>query len=126
MATASTQTPVVRSTATSILVTVYKLATEQFAEVPQLIGRPQNERNASIHSNTPPLKDTPNAKVRQGTPWPNSGSVPENLFKARKNWPISPTPTPTPAPTVKTEAPSQVAAIPHVMVMPKQVTEKCS
>ena len=35
-------------------------------------------------------------------------------------------PTPTPAPTVKTEASSQVAVIPHAMVMPKQVAEKCS
>ena len=32
-ATVSTQTPVVRSTAESILVTVYKLATGKFAEV---------------------------------------------------------------------------------------------
>ena len=105
---------------------VYKLATGQFAEVPHPTGRPQNDRNASIHSNPPPLEGTPNAPVRQGTPWPNSGSAPENLFRERKDWPISPMPTPTPAPTVKTEAPSQVVASPHEMVMLKQVAEKCS
>ena len=54
------------------------------------------------------------------------GSASEHLFETRKYWPIPPTPTPTSAPTVKTEAPPQVAVIPHVMVMPKQVTEKCS
>ena len=44
----------------------------------------------------------------------------------RKDWPILPMPTPTPAPTVKTENLHQVAAIPHVMVMPKQDAEKYS
>ena len=52
VATASTQMPVTRSTATSILVTVYKLATGQFAEVPCPTNKPQNEG-----SNPPPLED---------------------------------------------------------------------
>ena len=64
VAIASTQTPVVRSTATSILVMEYKLATGQFVEVPHPTGRPQNERNSPIHSNPPPCKDIPNAPVR--------------------------------------------------------------
>ena len=124
--TASTQMPVVRSTAASIPVTVYKLATGQFADVLNPTGRPQDKRNSSIHSKPPPLEDIPNAPVRQGTPWANSGSAPENLFMVRKDWPIPPTPVPTPAPSMKTEAPPLVAVIPCVMVMPKQVTEKCS
>ena len=33
---------------------------------------------------------------------------------------------PTTAPTVKTEEPSQVAAVPHAMVIPKQAREKYS
>ena len=40
VATAFIQTPVVRATAASILVTVYKLAAGQFAEVPHPTGRP--------------------------------------------------------------------------------------
>ena len=120
VATVSTQMPVTRSTAAeSTLVMVYKLTTGKFADVPCPTTRPQNEG-----SNPPPLKDIPNAPIRQGTPWPSTGSASENLFETRKDWPIPP--TLTPAPTIKTEAPPQVAVIPHVMVMPKQVTEKCS
>ena len=43
VATVSTQTPIVRSTAESILVMVYKLAMGQFAEVLHSTTRPQNE-----------------------------------------------------------------------------------
>ena len=76
---------------------VYKLATRKFSEDPYPTGRLQNERNPSIHDSNPPShKDIPNALVRQGTPWPNTGSAPKNLFKTRKDWPIPPTPTPTP------------------------------
>ena len=127
VATTSTQMPVTRSTAAaSIPVMVYTLATGKFAEVPYPTARPQNEGHTSIQgSNPPPLEDIPNAPVRQGSPWSSTGSDSENLFETRKDWPIPPTPAPTPAPTVKTEAPSQVAAIPHVLVMPKQVAEKC-
>ena len=116
--------PVVRSAAESIPVTVYKLATGKFAEVPYPTPRPQNEGHLSVQSsNPPPLKDIPNAPVRQDTPWPSTGSASDNLFETRKDWPIPSTPTPTPAPTVKTEAPPQVAVIPHAMVMPKEVAE---
>ena len=52
VATVSTQTPVVRSAAESIQVTVYKLAIRKFAEVSCLTTRPQNEG-----SNLPPLED---------------------------------------------------------------------
>ena len=62
IATVSTQTPVVRSTAESILVMVYELATGKFAEVLCPTNRPQNKS-----SNPPPLEDIPNAPGRQGT-----------------------------------------------------------
>ena len=65
---------------------VYKLATEQFAKVPYLTARPQNEGHPSTHnSNPPPLADIPSVPVRQGTPWPNAGSASENLFETRKD-----------------------------------------
>ena len=106
VATTSTQMPVVRSTAESIPVMVYKLAMRKFAEVHYPTARPKNEGHPSIQSsNPPPLEDIPNAPVRWGIPWPSTGSASQNLFETRKDWPISPTPTPTPAPTVKTEAP---------------------
>ena len=121
VATASTQTPVVKSAAASIPVMVYNMATGKFREVPYPAERPQEK--PSIHdSNPPPLEDIPNVPVRQGTPWPSTGSASKNLFETRKLWPVPP----TLATTVKREAPLQVAVIPHVMVMPKQVAEKCS
>ena len=121
VATVSTQTPIVRSTAESVLVTIYKLTIGQFAEVPLPTTSSINE-----NSNSPPQEDICNAPVRQGAPWPNAGSASENLFETRKDWLISPTPVPTPAPTIKAEEQPKIAAIPHVMVMPKQTTEKCS
>ena len=127
IATTSTPMPVTRSTATFIPVTVCKLVTEQFAEVPYPTHRPQNEGHPPIqNSNPPPLEDIPSAPVRQDTPWPNTGSALENLFETRKDWLIPPTPVPTSASTIKTEAPLQEAAIPHVMVRPKQAVEGCS
>ena len=72
LVTVSTQTPMVRSTAESIMVTMHKLAMVQFAEVPHPTSR-------SIKDNPPPLEDIPNAPVRQGTPWPNAGLASENL-----------------------------------------------
>ena len=87
--TTSTQTPVVKSATTSILVMVFNLATAKFAEIPYPTGRPQNEGNPSVHdSNPPPLEDIPNAPVIQDTPWPSTESASENLFEARKDWPI--------------------------------------
>ena len=83
LATVSTQTPTVKSTAESILVTVYKLAMGQFAEVPHPITRPQNEG-----SNPPSLEDIPNDPPRQSIPWSNPGSTSENVFETRKDWPI--------------------------------------
>ena len=80
VATVSTQTPTTRSTAESIPVMAYKLATGQFDEVPHQTTRPQNEG-----SNTPLLEDIPNAPPRCSTPWPNSGSTSENLFETRKD-----------------------------------------
>ena len=93
VATISTQTPIGRSTAESILVTLYKSATGQFAEDPGPTTKPLNE-----NSNPPPPEDIPSAPVRQGTPWPNAGSVSDKLFETRKDWLIPLTPVPTPAP----------------------------
>ena len=121
VATVSTQTQIVRSTAESVPVTIYKLVTGQFAEVPHPTNRSINK-----NSNPPLLEDIPNAPFRQGTPWPNAGSASENLFETRRNWQIPPTPVPTPVPTIKTEEQPKIAAIPHAMVIPKQTTEKCS
>ena len=61
VATVMTQTPMARSTAESILVTIHKLATGQFAKVPCPTTR-------SISDNTPPLEDIPSAPFRQDTP----------------------------------------------------------
>ena len=52
VATASTQMPVVKSTATSIPVTVYNLATGKFSKVPHPSARPQNEE--SFHTKLQP------------------------------------------------------------------------
>ena len=69
VATVSTQTPVTRSTAESILVMVYKLATGKFAEVPYPTARPQNIGHPSIQgTNPPPLEDIPNAPSQTGYP----------------------------------------------------------
>ena len=119
--------PVTRSTATSTPVTVYKLETGQFVAVPYPTTRPQNEGHPlTQNSNPPPLEDMPITLVRQGTPLPITGSASENLIETRKNWPIPPTPVPTPAFTIITEAPPQIAVIPHVTVRPKQAAEGCS
>ena len=112
-------TPMMRSTAESILVTIYKLAMGQFAKVPCPTTR-------SISNNPPPLEDIPSDPVRQCTPWPNAGLASESLFETRKDWPIPPTPVHTPVPTIKTNEQPKIAAISHAMTMPKQVTEKCS
>ena len=85
-------------------------------------ARPQNGGHPST-PNPPPLQNIPKAPVRQGTPWPNAGSTSENLFETRKDWPFPPTPVPTSAPTVKTEAPTQVAAIPRAMVAPRKAAK---
>ena len=84
VATVSTQMPMVKSAAMSIPVTVYNLAKGKFSEISYPIGRPQTERNPSIqNSNPPPLEDIPNVPVREATPWPSTGSAPENLFEAK-------------------------------------------
>ena len=65
VATVSTQTTTVRSTAESIPVIVYKLAMEQFTEVPCPTTRPQNEK-----SNPPPLEDIPKVPPDRASPGP--------------------------------------------------------
>ena len=93
-------------------------------EVPCLTTRPQNKGHPSTQNpNPPPLEVILSVPIRQGSPWPNTGSASENLFETRKDWPIPPTLVPTPVPTISTEAPPQKAVIPHVMVRPKQAAE---
>ena len=121
VATISMQTPMVRSTAESIPVTIHKLAMGQFAEVSNPMTRSLND-----NTNPPPLEDIPSTPFRQGTPWPKAGSASENLFETRKDWPIPPTPVPTPTPAIKTEEQPKTAAIPCTMTMPKQTIERCS
>ena len=118
-ATTSIQTQTTGLTTTAIPVTVHKLTTCQFPEAPCPTVR------FSV-KNPPPLEDIPTFPVRQGCPWPSVGSTPENLFETRKDWPNPPTPAPTSVPTMKTEAPPQVAAIPKVMVIPRQAAKKCT
>ena len=85
--------PIVKSTAMSVLVTVYNLAKAKFSEIPYPTVRPKTGGNPFIqNSNPPPCEDIPNVLVREATPWPSTGSTSENMFKARKDWPIPPTP----------------------------------
>ena len=104
---------------------MHKLATGQFAESSSPTARPQNGGHPSVQD-PPPLEDILKAPVRQGTPWPNVKSTSENLLETQKDWPIPPTPIPTSAPTMKTEAPTQVAAILRVMDAPIQAAENCT
>ena len=101
VATISTQMPMTKSAATSILVMVYNWAKGKFDGVPYPSERPWAEESPS---NPPKLEDTPNVltfQVKEDTPWPNTEPASTNLFKARADWLIPP----MPAPTVKTEVP---------------------
>ena len=96
VATTSTQMPVVKSTATSILVMVYNLTIGKFDEVPYPSERSQASNNPFVHnSNPPPLEAIPNAPVRDGTPWPTTIPASTNLFEARAGWPVHPKPAPS-------------------------------
>ena len=119
----STQMPVTRSTTTSIPVTVYKLATGQFAEVSYLTTRPQDEGHPL--TKTPALhywKTFPTTHLDRVLLGPTQGQL-QKMYLRPEDWPIPPTPVPTPAPTIKTEAPPQIAAIPYVMGRPKNAAE---
>ena len=79
-------------------------------------GNPSQESSSS--NNPLPLENVP---THEGTPWPGVGSMLGNLFKLRKDWPISPTFTSNPP--VKIEPQSQEAVDPHAIITPK--VEKC-
>ena len=65
VATVSTQMFMVKSAATSILVTVYNLAKGKFTKIPYPRGRPQTEGNPFLQNSNPPhFEDIPNAPVR--------------------------------------------------------------
>ena len=136
--TATTQIPVAKSVATSILVTVYNLVQGKFEGIPYLTGRPQVEEDPSAPNyNTPKQRPQPQAipnvptfQVREDTPCPNTIPATTTLFEARADWPIPPTQIPT-VKIEKAEVPPKVAAIPHAMVLPKpqnnrKAEEKCT
>ena len=50
-------------------------------------ANPENQKPPTSENNPPPLEDAP---VHAGTPWPKVGKMSGNLFKLRKDWPISP------------------------------------
>ena len=114
----STQMQTTGFATTAISVAMHNLATGKFAEASSPIARPQNGGHPS-GQNPPSLEDIPKTPVRQGAPWSNAGSTSENLFETQKDWPIPP----TPVPIVKTEAPSQVAAIPRAMYASRQAAK---
>ena len=85
---------------------------------------PESQQPPTSENKPPPLEDAP---VYAGTPWPRAGKMSVNLFKIRKDWPVSPstntstniTIKPKP-PTIKTEPqdpnqpkPSSTAAKPE-------------
>ena len=132
--TASSQTPMMKFTATSIPVTVYNLAQGKFEGIPYPTRRPKVEENPSTPNCSPPqpeaIPNTLTFQVREDAPWPNTIPASTNLFPARTDWSIPPTQTPA-VKVEKTEVPPGVAAIPHAMVLPKpqnnkQAEEKCT
>ena len=62
----------------TIPITMMNLAKGKSQEIP-----PQGVSSAD--NNLPPLEHIP---TRAGTPWPEAGSMSENLFESRKDWPI--------------------------------------
>ena len=121
--------PVVKSAAMFIPVTVYNLAKEKSDGVPYLTERPQAEKSPSVHNFNPAqpeaIPNIPTFQAREDTPWPNTIPASMNLFENRADCPIPPLQTPS-VKVEKAEDPPRVAAIPHAMVLPKQIEEKCT
>ena len=137
--TATTQMQVVKSTATSIPVTVYNLVQGKFKGIPYPTGRPQVEENPSTPScNMPQQRQQPEAtpavttlQTRVDTPWPNTVPGSTNLFEARASWPIPLAETPIIVKMEKTEVEPRVATILCAMVLNKPqnnrpAKEKCT
>ena len=88
----TTQMPIVKSVATSILVSVYNLVQGKFEGIPYPTGRSQVEENPSIPSCNPPqqrpqpeaVPNTPNFQVREDILWPNTIPASTNLFETRQ------------------------------------------
>ena len=135
--TATTQTPVQKSAATSIPVTVYNLAQGKFEGIPNLKRRVQEGEGPSTPSYNNPQEQQPEAAAtvtplqnRGDTPWPNTMPASKNLFDARASLLIPPTEPPTVVKMEKNEVPPRVAAIPHTLVLNKSqnnrpVEEEC-
>ena len=51
------------------------------------LQRNQCQGGSSADNNPPPLEDTP---TRADTTWSRAGSVSENVFESREDWPILP------------------------------------
>ena len=136
--TATTHMPVVKLAATSIPVTVYNLAHGKYEGIPYPTGRPQAEENPSNPSGSPSqqrpqpeaIPNAPTFQVTEETLRPNTIPASTNLFETRADWSIPPMQTPA-VKVEKADVPPRVAAIPHVMVLPKpqsnrQAEEKCT
>ena len=151
--TASTQTSVVKPTATAarlnpIPLTAYDLSKTKAQEIPNPTRRKFQEGEGPFTPNcgNPPMEQQqPKATAtttfaasptRDDTPWPNTVPASTHLFLARSSWPISPNGNEVPTSTFfKTEksdekAPPKQAAILHTMVMGKlaknnKSAEKC-
>ena len=124
-ASTSTKMQTIQFTATAIPVTIYKLAIGQFAETSSPTARPQNGGHSSVQ-NPPPLEDIPKAHSDRVLLGPMQVWHQRIYLKSGRTdlFPYSSPPTPTP--TMKTEEQPKTAAIPCIMAMPKQATEKCS
>ena len=128
--TTTTQTPMTKSAATSIPVTVYNLAQGKFQGIPNLTTRVQGEGPSTPRYNNP-QEQQPEATAavtplqnREDTPWPNTMPASTNLFGSRASWPILPTEPPTVVMMEKAEVPPRIAAIPHALVLNKPQNNK--
>ena len=92
--TVTTQTPVAKSAATTIPLTVYNLAEGQFKGIPYPITKFQEEGPSTPSCNNP-QEQQPEATIaaatpqsREDTPWPNTMPASINMFNTRALWPI--------------------------------------
>ena len=116
MANASTQTPI------PIPITIQNIAKGKFHETPSTAERPQ-DLSSDDDSTCLPLEDV--TKARASIPCPKTGSVTENLYESRKDWPIPHAPASTPVSMVKTEMPPQDVAISHAIGTPNPNIRTC-
>ena len=100
--TATTQTPMTKSAATSIPVTVYNLAQGKFQRIPNLTTKVQEGEGPSASSYNNTQEEQPEATAAviplqntDDTSWLNTMPASINLIDARASWPIVLTESPT-------------------------------